>query len=349
MKEYKHNGKIYKLPEGLTDFQTKLYTHLIDWKWKNITREVGVYTKKVKGTTTKQYEYDAIIPESVHHAFPLIYPSILPELLEHQKQYYFKFHQHFNHMASSQAANANLFLPILLNPKVNKILNQLKPDFNRLATEYLYKGFRIEFWDGNSNDEKGLLGDHSAIAGTDSDIAIAYYNNANELCLWLIEHKLTEREFTECGGAKSKNRDDVKHDCSRSFSEILKNKNYCYYHEYRKFEYWNITEKNQSFFPKHTQYSHCPFIGGMNQLWRNQLLGFAIEKEGTYKNTYFSVVKHPDNPDLDKSIDEYKKLINDNPRFFDFSSKNVVDVVMGINDKELNKWVKWYSELYDIK
>jgi hypothetical protein len=250
-------------------------------------------------------------------------------------------------MASSQAANVNLFLPVLLHSTANQMLNLLKEDFKDLAINELYKGFRIEFWDGNSNTDKGLLGDHTAIAGTDSDIAIAYYNKENELCLWLIEHKLTEKEFTECGGAKSKGRKQ-NHDCTRSFSEILKNKDLCYYHSGSKYEYWNITEANQSFFVNHSNHKSCPFKGGMNQLWRNQLLGFAIEKLGKYKHVHFSVVHHPDNDALRNSIDQYKDLINSNPKFSVFTSKDVIDIACKVSDSALQTWVDWYKELYKL-
>jgi len=250
-------------------------------------------------------------------------------------------------MASSQAANVNLFLPILLNQKVNDVFKELKSDFERIATEQLDNGFRIEFWDGNSNSDKGILGDHSAIAGTDSDIAIAYYNKENELCLWLIEHKLTEKEFTECGGAKSKGR-KPNHDCNKSFSEILKNKDLCYYHSGSHYNYWDITDANQSFFINHTNHKTCPFKGGMNQLWRNQLLGMALENQGKYKHVYFSVVKHPENDALDNSINQYKDLINHNPKFSIFDSKTLIDIATKIEDKDLTKWVEWYKELYNI-
>lgn len=165
------NGKAYNLPNKLNDFQTQLYIHLIDWKWKHITTEQGIYIYN-----GKEYKFDAILPVSVHADYPLIYPSILSDFKKLKEKFEFKLHEQFNHMASSQAANANLFFSILLNSKANDILKQLKPDFNRLATDQLYKGFRVEFWDGNSNDEKGLLQDHNEKTGTDSDIAIAYYN-----------------------------------------------------------------------------------------------------------------------------------------------------------------------------
>ncbi len=338
-------GREYKLPGSLNKFQKELYVHLINWKRKNITTEFGLY--KYKG---KEIEYDAILPKSAVKDLPIIYKSVHRDIEQHLKKYPFKLHIHFNHMASSQAANINLFLPVLLSPKANDVLRLLKPDFNKLAITELYKGFRIEYWDGNSDTEKGLLGDHNARSGTDSDIAIAYYNHSNELCLWLIEHKLTEKEFTECGGYKSNGRDKSIHQCDKSFSDIIANKDYCYYHNIKKNEYWNITDKHKSFFVNHKSFTHCPFKNGMNQLWRNQLLGFAIEddKHNAFKNVYFSVVHHPDNHSLDKSVNEYKKLINHNPKFSSFTAKDVIEKASTIRDKDINTWIEWYKKLYKI-
>ena len=343
MKTETINGSTYKLPNELTAFQKEMYIHLINWKWQKLgIKKPGIY--KYKG---EDISYDAIIPKVVHKNYPLIYSPILNDLLKHQEKYPFKLHLHFNHMASSQAANVNLFLPILLSTKSDDIFRQLKPDFKSLEKEELYKGFRIEFWDGNGKD-KGILGDHNARSGTDSDIGIAYRNNEDELCLWLIEHKLTEKEFTTCGASKSNNRDEARHDCNLSFSEILRHKNKCYYHDIRKNNYWNITEKHQAFFSNHNKFGTCPFRGGMNQLWRNQLLALALEDEGKYKHVYFSVVNYPENEALNQSISDYKKLVNGNPKFSVLSSKTVVDKVKEIQCKELNDWVNWYSKLYKI-
>ena len=333
----------YRLPQKLNSFQERMYIHLIEWKWKHVTTERGAYNYK-----GKSYEYDAILPKSDHESFPIIYPPALSDLKKLKAKFDFKFHEHFNHMASSQAANANLFLPILLHPKANDIFKQLIPNFSRLATDELYKGFRIEFWDGNSNLEKGILKDHSAIAGTDSDIAIAYYNTADELCLWLVEHKLTEAEFTVCGGYKSKGRNPKRHLCEKSFSAIIRNKELCYYHDGSKFEYWNITEANQSFFVNQAKHISCPFKEGMNQLWRNQLLGFAIEKQGKYKHVHFSVVHHHDNHSLCKSIADYKDLIGNNPKFSLLTSADVVRAASNIEDGDLGQWIEWYKELYMV-
>jgi hypothetical protein len=340
MKEIKINGKNYKLPGGLTKWQQEMYVNLINWKWKNITEEVG-YNKH----NGELIPYDALFPEYMPH----IYPAICNRLKQHQstKGFYFKFHKYFYHMASSQAANINLFIPFLLNDKADKILHLLKDDFLRLAKDELDNGFRIEYWDGTGN-EKGLLNDHTPAAGTDSDIGIAYYNKNNELCLWLIEHKLTEKEFTTCGGYESK-ANKMKDNCRKnSFHSILKDKELCHYHRVNKYKYWDITETNKEFFVNSDDNAPCPFKKGMNQLWRNQLLALGLEKQGKFKHVYFSVVHHHENKALDSTMNEYKKLIGNNPKFSSFTSKQVIDAAKSVNDKELNKWIEWYKDLYNI-
>jgi hypothetical protein len=339
------NGQNYKLPNKMNTFQKGMYIHLINWKWRYVTTTPG-YDSGI--------EYDAILPDDLiigDGNSPHIYPDAMPALLAHIKKNPFSIHKHYYHMASSQAANINLFLPVLHSTDANAVLSKLKPDFASLATDYLDNGYCIEYWGGNfdNGSSTGLLGDKSATVGTDSDIAIAYYNHQGELCLWLIEHKLTEVEFTECRGYKSKGR-KAKHDCGKSFSEILKDKNCCYYHDVRKFNYWNITDASQAFFANHTDHPSCPFRGGMNQLWRNQLLALATEQceNAPYKQVYFSVVKHPGNTSLDTTINTYKKLIDNNPKFSTFTSADVISAAEQTNTPQLNDWAKWYRELYNV-
>jgi len=330
------HGVSYLLPSQLTPFQLDLYVHLINWKWKNITKTPGIYGG---------HKYDAILPTTVHSAFPLIYSPILPLLKAHLTKFPFRIHQHFYHMASSQAANINLFLPVLSHAGCNSILSSLKPDFGRLATSELDNGYRIEFWD----EPYGNLNDKTNVSGTDSDIAIAYYNKNEELCLWLIEHKLTEKEFTTCGGYRSKG-NKSKTNCKNSFSTILTKKELCYYHKACGFKYWALTDKHKAFFPNHTGYAQCPFKEGLNQLWRNQLLGLSIEsdKRQPFKEVYFSVVRHPQNKALDSSINEYSKLINGNPKFSAFTSEDVINSARSVSDPVIQAWVKWYCDLYKV-
>jgi hypothetical protein len=256
-------------------------------------------------------------------------------------------------MASSQIACFNLFLPFLRYPEIaNGILKDINSNLNfkRLATDYLDKGFRFEFWDEDTSHPKykGLLNDHTKVAGTDTDIAIAYYDKRDNLCLWLIEHKLTEKEFTQCGGAKSKNK-SIQHSCD-SIDKVINNLDSCYYHSQCKYEYWNITNQNQEFFRKDNlmKFIECPFRYGMNQLWRNQLLGLAIQNSDKlpYKNVFFSVVRHPKNHYLDHTMKQYEQLINNNEKFSTFSSKDIIDSAKKLNDNRIMNWIDWYENLY---
>lgn len=83
-------------------------------------------------------------------------------------------------------------------------------------------------------------------------------------------------------------------------------------------------------------------------MWRNQLLGLALEEKGPFKNVYFSVVHHPGNKSLTRTIDQYKELTNHNPKFSAFTSNTVVDVVKQQNKPKLNEWADWYCGLYKL-
>lgn len=336
MKVFHVGNQNYRLPGILNPFQQKLYIHLINWKWAHVTREPGKYSGR---------NYDAILPFEYADQFPMIYPGIVAAIKEHLQKFPFRIHIHFNHMASSQAANVNLFLPILRSRNASAVLSKLKPDFARLADSQMDHGYRIEFWD----EPFGNLNDKTPVSGTDSDIAIAYYNHQDELCLWLIEHKLTESEFTTCGGFRSKHR-QAKHDCKKSFAGILADKSTCYYHDVNQYTYWKIAEVNQGFFTNHANYVHCPFQGGMNQLWRNQLLALSIEQDERqpYKHVTFSVVRHPENTSLNATLNKYQELIDNNPKFSTFTSAQVIAAASELNNADLDQWVTWYKALYNL-
>ncbi|RJO73142.1 MAG: hypothetical protein C4523_02030 [Myxococcales bacterium] len=343
MKVVTARGNNYRLSGQLNPFQEDLQIHLIDWKWKNLTPDPGQFRGE---------EYDALLPDSMAGAFAHIYPPIHAELKRHHQGNPFRIHKFFDHMASSQAANINLFLPILMSPNASAILGALRPDLKSIAKNELDHGCCVEFWGENFSRRQrtaGPLNDKSKVAGTDADLAIAYVNRDGELCLWLIEHKLTEAEFTTCGGFRSPGR-KARHDCGRTFSAILKNKNTCYYHDVNRYRYWEITEQNQTFFKNHGSYGSCPFRNGMNQLWRNQLLAVGIEQDpqSPFKHVHFSVVKHPGNHHLDKTVAEYRRLIGNNPKFTVFTSADVINAAQQVNDPSLAAWIQWYKDLYRI-
>lgn len=352
MKIREYNSEKYQLPDSLESFQEEMYVHLINWKWKNITRDKGIFIKD-----GKEYKYDTILPDQLkgmdENKLPHIYPSIRKKLAEHHRspEFTFKIHPHFYHMSSSQAANTNLFLPLLEHTDPDmaaRILSRINPNIKSIARKELDNGFKLEYWGKPYN----VLNDHNETSGTDSDIAIAFYDHRDELCLWLVEHKLCEADFTACGGFKSPKR--KKHHpeciCTESFSEIVSQKDLCYYHSVHAMEYWKVTEEHRSFFPAADEYQECPFQGGMNQLWRNQLLGLAIEQDSryTFKHVYFSVVRHAKNRMLDDTLVAYKKLIGNNPKFSEFTSRDLLIQADEIKDPEINLWIQWYKNLYNV-
>ncbi|MBO7495638.1 MAG: hypothetical protein J6T98_03720 [Salinivirgaceae bacterium] len=267
----------------------------------------------------------------------------------------FKYKPHiyaFLHIASSQTACVNFFIPILTNQHASEILKEsgvAPKDFDHIDTGSLYKGFQFEFGVGD------ILENKSGVV-TDADVAIAYINTKGEKCLWLIEHKLTETDFTHCGGYNSKsqvmkNNPQYKENCQTcTIEDILKDPNRCYYHNVSGYKYWKIMNKGGKDLYKgeYDKKVGCPFRKGMNQLWRNQLLALALEKQepNVYKHVCFSVVKHPDNHSLDKSIEEYKKLTKNSPKFSTFTSLDLISAAQ--KQSELKGWIDWYKKVYGI-
>jgi hypothetical protein len=320
----------YKTPSSLTDFQLKMYIHLIEWKWKHITKEWGEHNGD---------QYGAILPEEFKLEYYPLYQPLVKDLTNHK----FKLHKHFGHMASSQAACLNLFLPILEDKKMaDTILPQINNKYKSLATNELEGGFQFEYCDSSNP-----LNDHTDAAGTDSDVAIAYYDTSGLLSLWLIEHKLTENEFTTCGGYKSSG--NKKKEYCNDGQLILNDHSKCYYNYQCDYKYWDFTDRSRTYNPQSLQKrAKCPFIGGENQLWRNQMLGFAIKKRGQFKNVHFSVVHHPDNHDLENTIGRYKDLLIDNYLFESYTLRDFITACSTIKDKNFNNWLSWYRELYMI-
>ncbi|MCD7710904.1 MAG: hypothetical protein LUI04_06120 [Porphyromonadaceae bacterium] len=334
------SGKEYYLPTNLSSEQEEIYCHIIDWKRKNITSERGWDEKK-------EHEYDAFFPEG-SSIYAMIYKPILPRLEEMQGgDFAYKPHRFAGSAVSSQTACINLFMPLLLSKEANRILPKIPgcpSDFKKIDKDKLFQGFCFEYWGQNIKKGRGVLNDHDPNAGTDADVAIAYLNKNNEHCLWLIEHKLSEKEFTECGGYKS-DKNMLKTNCDGySLKEIAADPKKCHYHAIG-YKYWDLFKENYCKYKGKNECKGCPFKGGLNQLWRNQMLAFALQKTGEYKTVTFSVCRHAKNSMLNESIALYKALISNDDMFSTFTNYDVMDAITD-PDQELSKWKKWYEEVY---
>lgn len=332
------NGVKYYLPSNLTLEQKAIYVHIIDWKRKNITTERGMY---------KGHEYDAIFPNDT--TIPtMIYGPIIPVWEEMQRSNFaYKLHKFAYHAVSSQTACINLFMPLLLSKDVDRILPMIPgcpSNFSKIARDKLFHGFCFEYWGQDIKQGAGVLNDHSQSAGTDADVAIAYYNIEGKLCLWLIEHKLSEKEFTICGAYKSK-ANKFKTNCTQyNLISITKEPQKCYYHMIG-YKYWDTLKRNLDIFKGSIGIEGCPFKDGLNQLWRNQILALALQETGIYSMVTFSVCHHAKSTMLDKSINKYKALICGNRMFSCFTNYDVLNIVYKLNH-DLQEWMQWYKDVY---
>ncbi|MFC1865020.1 hypothetical protein ACFLYG_04255, partial [Chloroflexota bacterium] len=77
-------------------------------------------------------------------------------------------------------------------------------------------------------------------------------------------------------------------------------------------------------------------------------LSLERNKKQPYNHVYFSVVRHPENSSLDKTINEYKDLTANNTKFSVFTSADVINAAESLHDLKLGKWTTWYRELYNL-
>jgi hypothetical protein len=336
MRVVRRNGMEYRLASSLNSFQEEMYLHLVDWKRTHITEERGEGRK----------DLDTFLPEELKRELRMVYPPVVERLRQHERECTFQFHTGVDHVASSQIACVNLLLPVLYSDRSDEVLTTLRPDFEAVARDHLDDGFRFEFWD----EPYGSLNDKRETTGTDADVAVAYHDRDGRLCLWLIEHKLTENEFTKCRGRRSSKR-LPRHDCSGGFVDILDDKHACYYHDAKDYAYWILTDRFRDFFPGHAEFAGCPFAGGMYQLWRNQLMALSIEYDDRqpFERASFSVMKHPRNSALDGTLDQYRTLVGDTPKFSVLTSEQVVSAAERIGDRVLDEWAAWYRDLYNLQ
>lgn len=327
-------------------FRDRVYQHLIDMKRKQITSESGVdpYGNPNECFVPKSFvEGEAITP--------IIYEELHDTIMEMQhSEYAYKEHIMSLHVASSQCACINLFMPILLadDDEANSTLAGIHgspEDFHMIDRNRLFRGFCFEYWGGDIVGGKGVLNDHNALTGTDADIAIAYINKSGEECLWLIEHKLTEEEFTKCGGHTSNGNRDNECCMTNNLEDIIANPDLCYYHHHCGYNYWNILKSRPEIYTQLPEQGGCPFREGINQLWRNQMLALALEDTGKYAHVTFSVVRHVDNKALHATMNAYEDMACRRVRFTRFTNHDVIRSAEQ-NTTQLSRWIAWYKQQY---
>lgn len=282
----------------------------------------------------------------------LFYSGIMDKVIELQEKHGFDFHRFVKqpHVASSQAACFNLFIPIMESRCAVEILKTVKPDIAKIDRSHIEDGYTFEYWrdSPSPNDgSKGLLNDHSKTAGTDADFALSYIDNENKNCLWLVEHKLTEKEFTQCNAVHNGRHKELAEKCSHyTAKHLMETPEDCYYCHARHFNYWQLTKKYSEAFPNMgIDRNGCPFMDGMCQLWRNILLAKAAQEEYHYDKVFFSVVKPADNTALNNTLKQFMAIV-DPDLFSVFHPSTLIDAAISCSDDSIHDWGKWYTDTY---
>ena len=154
------------------DFQEKIYSCLIKYKKESLN-------VNDKGTSAHGVEHDCLLPKPYCYAkIPVMLYDGIKETVKDIQASKFAYKAHLSasvHVASSQTACINLFVPILESEYADQILigaGVVPKDFDHIDRNQLRKGYCFEYWESTLEGTKGLLGDHSPNAGTDSDVAI---------------------------------------------------------------------------------------------------------------------------------------------------------------------------------
>ena len=327
----------------MKNFSEKLIQHLIEYK-ENI---LGI---KSRGKF-KDEEYDHILEKYIS-SFNFL-PSIQTDAINLLYKKNVKLHIYSDHLNSSQIACFNLFISLLINKDLaNKVFKSIIPEFKELLN------IEFEYYDDKDylNEGRNKKANKRDI-GTDADVAIFYSNENNERCLCLLEHKLSEKEFTNCGAFKSHKND--KKDFCKDFTKIWSDTNKCYYHANCNYGYWNLTKDKNSIFDSVKLFNYkgiCPFKNSLQQLWRNMLMTQAIENDSNndIKKTCFGVIYHSENDKLFKlkeftgesdTIIAFTSLLKDKNKFLVITIQDIINKVKEVEDT-IPKWVEEYEEKY---
>ena len=209
---------------------------------------------------------------------------------------------------ASQPCCFNLFAPLwrdrqLTDDLFSKLLNE------PLHVEHLEIEFTPNVWKGTPGFERlgdESLGDQSARAGTDADVAVFYTTETGKRGVVLTEFKYIEAEFSTCGSYHSKSKGPaIRAGCDAPdwyaqrvapYTGGTPAKPDCGYLKYRN---WSLLQQSKVLDAKAVRTQPgCPFKGSLNQLWRNLLLAEQVAKVRKLDAFHFWVLSPEQNTAL---------------------------------------------------
>ena len=311
-----------------TSFAVSLQEHLEDWR------------REVDGSSNRMWKSwtDGIYPE---------YREIVQEVVSADSV---KLHQYAAHLRSSQVFAFNLFLPFRDGNRAR---------LSEAVSEAVGAGFSIDEIVFEWVPPGALLGEIDGDRPVGNEPATAV-----DVVLWgrlqgdhraavLLEVKLSEPDFTHCGGRNSPG-NDKKHVCS-SAERFLENPNECYLRrplrQQRDRRYWEIFTSSHgsvlAAFPGVDTEGPCPFAYSMQQPMRNLAIARGLEQdqEIDVEKAWFGLCAHDENTNVAGHWEEWKNLLAGSTLAPSIPASEIVRVGEA---EGLQEWAAWMRKRYRL-
>ena len=321
-------GLIARSRSGGTSFAVSLQEHLEDWR------------REVDGSSDRMWKSwtDGIYPE---------YLEIAQEVVSTDSV---KLHQYAAHLRSSQVFAFNLFLPFREGNRAR---------LSKRISEVIGAGFSIAEVGFEWVPPGALLGEIDGDRPVGNEPATAV-----DVVLWgrlqgdrpaavLLEVKLSEPDFTYCGGRDSPG-NDKKHVCA-SAVRFLENPNDCYLRrpqrQQRDRRYWEIFTSSHgsvlAAFPGVDTEGQCPFAYGMQQPMRNLAIARGLEQaqDIDVEKAWFGLCAHDENKNVAEHWEGWKNLLGGGTLAPSIPASEIVRVGEA---EGLQEWAAWMRKRYRL-
>ena len=261
-----------------------------------------------------------------------------------------KLHQYAAHVRSSQVFAFNLFLPFRegsrsrLAYRVGGIIGA-PLSIEEVRFEWVPPGALLGELDGDRP-----VGDEPATA---VDVALWSRLPDGSDAVVLLEVKLSEPDFTHCGGRTSPG--NRRKDVCESATRFLDDPRECYLRrplrKRRDRRYWEIFSTRhgsvRAAFPGADPNGPCPFAFSMQQPMRNLAIARGLEQDqdSAVERAWFVLCAHDGNGEVAEHWTSWKSLLPD-PSMA--PSLPASEIVCAGEDEGLTEWAAWMRDRYRL-
>ena len=259
-----------------------------------------------------------------------------------------RLHKQAPHLRSSQAFAFNLFLPFRAGrlDRLSKLVHEhvgTRLTIDRVQFEWVPPGGLLGEIAGDRP-----VGDEPATA---ADVVLWGRTSPGRRAAVLLEVKLSEGEFTACGGRQS--RGNRRKDVCQSARLFMHEPNACYLRrpvrQRRDRRYWKIFSQSygsvRNAFPNADLNGPCPFAFDMQQPMRNLAIAQGLVQDGALDKAWFALCAHDANPEIAALWADWSQLLPEASMAPALPASSIV----GAGEAEgLRSWAAYMRERYQL-